>query len=114
MSNRKFLCFSCRVCVRREAHVLPVPRCHHCGGETVNIGYRIPVPPKSAIRQWRALQQHLAVTQAEHAQAAERAAVRRVHDLEKELSRLTALSENPGRRALMRRLSRELAKRRVR
>ncbi len=90
------------------------PRCPHCGAETIDIGYRIPVPAKAAVKQWQSLQHSLAVARSEHALASEHAAIRRIHDLERELAKLEALPGNPGRQSLIRRLSRELAQLRER
>lgn len=84
------------------------PRCPHCGGDTVDIGYRIPVPPKKDVKRWLKLEADLALAKSAHAQTSQLLLVRRIHDLEKELSKLTALPENPGRRSLIRKLSSEL------
>ena len=59
MSKRNFVCFECRVAVRREAYSGEPVLCPTCGVLSHNIGYKIPVPPKSKQEAWDKL--HLVI-----------------------------------------------------
>ena len=110
MSNRKYICFKCRTSVRREANAEREVKCPSCGDSTVNIGYKIPIPPKSKIKEWQNLEEQLK-SESLSATAAEKALkTRRMHGIEKELEKLEALPENEGRKALIKKLKQELAR----
>jgi DNA-directed RNA polymerase subunit RPC12/RpoP len=110
MSNNNWVCFTCREAVRRPGSADNV-RCPKCAQACQNIGYKIPVPPKSKPKLWQALQQ----CRAEAMQNDAAYSVRRMHDLEKEIinleqeiSRIEAMPENAGRRSLIKSLNKQL------
>ncbi len=110
MSNRKYICFKCRTSVRREANTEREVKCPSCGAISVNIGYKIPIPPKAKIKEWQNLEEQLK-SQSLSASAAEKALkTKRIHSIERELEKIEALPENEGRKALIKKLKQELAR----
>ena len=109
MSNRKFVCFDCRVSVRRDAHAQKVALCPHCGRETNNIGYKIPVPPKTKVSEWEALRKQLHLEAVASVELAQRHRVEEMHSLEKEIEKIESLSPNSGRDSLLKQLKKRLA-----
>jgi DNA-directed RNA polymerase subunit RPC12/RpoP len=109
MSNRKFVCFDCRVAVRRNANTTKAVLCPNCGKETVNIGYKIPIPPKTKVSEWQALREqiHLQITESVMNQHRNRAA--EIHALEKEIEKMASLPSNTGRESLLKELKKRLA-----
>ena len=110
MSKRNFVCFECHVSVRREPYSGDAVLCPECGQECHNIGYKIPVPPKSKPEAWKALHEEYFRGQRENAAAQEVGKVRRKHALEKEIAKLEARPENDGRSKEIRRLRRKLGR----
>lgn len=108
MSNRKYVCFNCRTSVRREANSDRAVKCPFCGADAVNIGYKIPIPLRTKIREWQALEQQLVAEAAKAAEAARQVNTLRIHALEKEIAKLEALPENEGRTVLIKQLKKEL------
>jgi len=108
MSNRKWVCFNCREAVRRPAYA-EVVRCPRCAAPCQNIGYRIPLPPKSKVKLWAAL--HTSVEQDEIARRARLkvAVVAQAHSLEQRIGVIAGRPANPGRLSLLKRLSKKLA-----
>ncbi len=97
MSNSAWVCFECRLAVRRpsghEADVV----CAGCRAKCVPIGLRIPVPPKRDVRAWKVLQDGLAEQSSAWDKSRQKEVVRRRHALEQEIVRLEAMPSNPGR-----------------
>lgn len=86
--NSNWVCFSCRVNVRRPSEHQDDVLCPECGAKLWQLGFRIEVPPHRDVRAWRQLQQaQLALFHA-NVDAASRLAVRERHDLEREIRRL--------------------------
>jgi hypothetical protein len=108
MANSSWVCFACRIAVRRPSQQPQQVPCPHCREACWALGYKIPVPPKQDVRAWQKLRD------AQHAEhhakqdAAAHARVRRRHELEQELRRLTALPANPGREQSIKLLQRRL------
>jgi len=108
MSKRNFVCFKCCAAVRREPYSGDDVLCPECGQECHNIGYKIPVPPKSKPEAWKALRDEYF---RDRRQQVERQAVgegRRRHALAKEIAKMEARPENKGRTKEIRRLRRQL------
>ena len=97
MSNKKWVCFGCRVAVRRSQNDETPVLCSECGKPCTYLGYKIPVPPKNKIREWEQLQTQLNQKAQETAVARNKVSVRRKHDLEQEIARLEAMPVNEGR-----------------
>ncbi|MDR0673427.1 MAG: hypothetical protein LBF93_07175 [Zoogloeaceae bacterium] len=108
MSNRKHVCFKCRTAVRREATSEHAVLCPSCGAEAVNLGYKIPIPPKSKEKEWSALEKQIAQEAAHEAEAARLKRVQRIHSLEKKIKRIESLPSNIGRQSLIKQLKQEL------
>ena len=108
MSKRNFVCFNCRAAVRREAYSGNAVLCPDCGEECHNIGYKVPVPPKSKTQAWSALREDYFRWRRELVERQAIGKVRRIHALEKEISKLESRPENEGREKEIRRLKRQL------
>lgn len=108
MSNCNWVCFSCRVTNRKSSRFAGEAICSDCGGELKNIGYKIPVPPKSKPKEWKKLQEQLASQAREFEREKFSSSVRSRHDLEQELEKLKALPFNDGRKSLIKQLEKRL------
>src|SRR5437868_4898168 len=107
MSNCHWVCFACREAVRRPGSSEDV-RCPSCSSPCQNIGYKTPVPPKSKPKLWQALEASYVEARQSYAARSKLATVRRIHELEKEIARIQSLPANPGRRELIKSLSKQL------
>ena len=107
MSNYHWVCFSCSEAVRRPGSSEDV-RCPKCARQCQNIGYKTPVPPRSKPKLWQALEASYVAARENYAARKGLATVRRIHALEKEVERIQSLPENPGRRELIKSLSKQL------
>lgn len=108
MSNRNWVCFSCRITNRKSSRFAGKAICPECGGELKNIGYKIPVPPKSKPKEWKKLREQLAFDAREFERDICKSKVRKRHDLEKELEILKVLPSNAGRQSLIKQLEKQL------
>jgi hypothetical protein len=108
MSNYHWVCFSCHESVRRHGSADDV-RCPRCAKPCQNIGYKIPVPPKSKPQLWQELAQSYAEARRRYFHRQNADSVRRAHDLEHEIARIGSLEPNEGRLSLLKRLREELA-----
>jgi len=104
MSKRNFVCFDCRSAVRREPYSGEAVLCPDCGQECHNIGYKIPVPPKSKPEAWRGLREQYFRDRRQEDERKAVGNVRRRHALEKEIEKLKTRPENEGRTKEIRRL----------
>lgn len=84
-------------------------RCPSCGEQAVCLGTKVEVPPKPKAARWKSLREEYYASRRWWEQYRYRATVRRTHDLEREIARLGALPENPGRESRIKRLRSELA-----
>lgn len=108
MSKRNFVCFDCRVAVRREPYSGEPVLCPSCGGVSHNIGYKIPVPPKNKKESWDALREEFFRNQQVDLENRIKSRVRRTHALDKEIEKLESRPENEGRAKEIRRLRKQL------
>lgn len=109
MGMAAWVCFACRAAVRRNTQYTGEVPCPLCGKPCTYLGYKIPVPPKSKLREWSALHQQLARERSERDLVADEAAVRARHDLGQEIARLEAMPANEGRAKAVRLLRRRLS-----
>ncbi len=108
MGNAAWVCFDCRAAVRRSIAFAGEVPCSACGRPCAYLGYKIPVPPKSKLREWAALREQLAHGRMQQQLDAEAFAVRHRHDLEQEIVRLETLPANEGRARKIRSLRKRL------
>jgi hypothetical protein len=108
MSNKKWVCCGCRVAVRRSQGDDATVLCSECGKPCSNIGYKIPVPPKSKVREWERLREQLNQQKNETTLAKTQTLVRRKHELEREIVRLEAMPRNEGRTKAVKLLRKKL------
>ena len=114
MSSRSWICFDCRKGIRREAAYSQEPSndqvvsCPDCGGSCQYLGYKILVPPRRDVTAWEVLRKDLyAAALADQAERIQ-AAVRKRHEIERQITELQTRPANPERTRLIRRLRREL------
>ena len=108
MSNRKFVCFSCRTAVRRDTNSVREVLCPECGAVATHVGYKVPLPAKTKVKEWVDLQQQIESHIASVTHELKLKHVQRIHALEKEVLKLESLPANEGRLSLIKRLKREL------
>lgn len=107
MSNHHWVCFGCRAAVRRPGLADNV-RCPACGEPCNSLGTKVPVPPKAKLSMWKALEaDYFARRRAWHALVRQRA-VRKKHDIEREILKIEALPDIAGRRNLVKQLRADL------
>jgi len=109
VSKRNWVCFDCRSVVRREESPrLKSVVCAMCRRPRVNLGYKIPIPQKSRVKDWESLRtQHLSEERADEQQR-QRERQRLKHWLEQEIVRLESRPLNQGRAKAVRLLRKEL------
>ena len=107
MSNHDWVCFDCRHSVRRPSHD-PNVRCPTCGEPCVLLGTKVEVPPKAKATLWKELRERYYASMRWQEQYRYRLTVRRTHELEQEITRLSSLPGNPGRQSRIERLRSEL------
>jgi len=73
-----------------------------------NIGYKIPIPPKTKKKEWENLEKQLVTEEAEADDEARLQNVHLIHSIEKELRKLQALPVNKGREVLIKQLKTRL------
>jgi hypothetical protein len=115
MSNRTWVCFTCRKSMRRAASYGPerepaaVVRCSDCGEPCSYLGYKIPVPSRRDRQGWddlRAQLEHQALSERNEGECR---ATRAKHAIEREIAELERRPSDPGRDKLIRQLRKGLA-----
>jgi hypothetical protein len=107
MSNYAWVCFNCRVTVRRHGTAKDV-RCSSCAQPCNCLGWQTPIPPKSKIRDWELLKEEYFRLRRERALNSQMELVRRRHELEQEIRRLEAMPKNSGRTIAIKGLKKQL------
>ena len=109
MRANTWVCFGCRVAVRRGAHGQPEAKCSACGEAAFNLGHRIRIPEKGDVAAWNAL--HEAVRKAISSRVTfdRLFAVRRRHELERRVATLEQRESTPQRVKALRSLRKLLA-----
>jgi hypothetical protein len=116
MRSNTWVCFECRLSVRRPLGFAGSAPCPECGGTCVDIGYKIRIPSRRATRAWSQLRDDLRRAALTNLERSGRAKTRRKHELEKQtyeierrISELETKPRNSGRSGLIRQLRRRLA-----
>jgi ribonuclease HI len=65
MGKRNWVCFDCRSAVRREDGSVTAVPCATCSKPLVNLGYKIPIPPKNKANEWETLRTQYFLAQRE-------------------------------------------------
>lgn len=97
----------------RDTNTACKVKCPSCGAEMMNIGYKIPIPPKTKGKEWKNLQKQLISEMAEAVSKSRVQNVQLLHSIEKELRKLEALPANKGREVLIKQLKKRLENARV-
>ena len=74
----------------------------------MNIGYKIPIPPKTKGKDWENLQKQLISKKAEAENESKYQNAQLIHSIENELRKLEALPVNKGREVLITKLKKRL------
>jgi DNA-directed RNA polymerase subunit RPC12/RpoP len=109
MSKHKYVCFECKQAIKRDFRKNDDVRCSSCGVECTYLGVKIPIPPKSKPKLWENLKVQLEAEKIQRSKIREKSAIARKHKIEKEIKKLENLTENSGRRSLIKRLKNQLA-----
>jgi hypothetical protein len=107
-SNYNWVCFECRTTRRHPKMSDQIPLCPDCGRECFCLGYKVEVPRREAVREWRQLREECWRRLHARQDHVQRSNVRRQHDLEKEITRMEALGENKDRERQINKLKEEL------
>jgi hypothetical protein len=109
MSNFKWVCFDCRMAVRRHGWAKDV-RCPSCARPCLNLGTKAPLPPKTRVRDWLALRDRHYEFERRRALRQERERVTSRHALERRIRALEARPASRGRTLLIRQLRARLVR----
>ena len=109
-NNYNWVCFDCRTSQRQPKVSEVTPACPDCGRDCFCLGYKVEVPRRNAVRVWRQLREECRKRLYAKQDRVQQSAVRRRHDLEKEIVRMEALGENKDRARQIKKLEAELAK----
>lgn len=110
MANSNWVCFDCRLAVRRPTQHEGTVACPECGEVCWPLGQKVPVPPQRDVKAWKSLHADSVARHHAFVDAAAKARVRARHDVELEIRRLEAMPSNAGRAAAIRELKQRLAK----
>jgi hypothetical protein len=111
-SNYNWVCFDCRTSRRQPKTSEQIPVCPDCGRERFCLGYKVEVPRREAVREWRQLRDECRRRLHVNQDRVQQATIRRQHYLEKEIVRMEALGENKDRARQIKKLEEELTRRR--
>ena len=123
MCKGTWVCFDCRVAVRRDTwrlvtHIHPEligdtcgdsVSCPHCRGACQFLGPSIAVPPKRDVASWRRLQSEISEFRQSEAARQQKTATRQKHDLEQRIRDLKSRPASSGRTRLVKELEKELS-----
>ncbi|MCW1916589.1 hypothetical protein OJ996_23580 [Luteolibacter sp. GHJ8] len=112
ISNFNWVCFECRTSRREPKLARRVPVCAECGADCFCLGYKVEVPRRYAVREWRKLRDECRRRYHIGRDSVRRWNIRRIHALEQEIIRRESMRENKDRSYLIKRLKDELVKRR--
>jgi hypothetical protein len=107
-SNHNFVCFDCRVAVRRPKTISTRPPCPLCRNACTDIGYKIAVPTKDDADAWERLYVTLREGRRRHVLNQQEERVARIHALERQIERLSVLPTSAGRDRTIRELKKRL------
>ena len=107
-SNHNFVCFDCRVAVRRPKTSATAPLCSRCRNACRDIGYKIAVPSKKDTNGWKRLHATLRERERRRGRTLLKERVALIHELERRIERLSMLPTQPGRHRTIRELRKRL------
>ena len=108
-SNHNYVCFECRINVRRSKVAIEVPRCPNCGSECRSVGYKVPIPPKSDPQAWARLAELIRQRDLKSLLSEQKSNVQQLHKLERQLQTLERRPSNAARDRSIRELQRRVA-----
>jgi hypothetical protein len=103
-SNYSWLCFECRIVIRKPKTSKRMPKCTGCNSDCYYLGYKVEVPKKDDVRGWRKLRDDCRNRELGRADEAAVAKVRKQHEAERRIAQLSALPENKERSKLIQKL----------
>jgi endogenous inhibitor of DNA gyrase (YacG/DUF329 family) len=123
MANHTYVCFPCRMTVRRPPRMNSWPdnskmatirrsapvRCPKCGDICTWLGTKIPAPPHSKRKEWAALQTWLHEQRASWVASMHHDANKQIESIEKNIANIDAREPNTGRTGAIKVLRKRLA-----
>lgn len=123
MCKGTWVCFKCRVAVRRDTwrlvtYIRPEliggtgsgrVRCPHCRGACQFLGPSIAIPPKRELTSWRRLQAEITQFRLDEAARGTKSATRKKHDLEHRIRDLKSRPISSGRTRLVKEREKKLS-----
>lgn len=106
--NANWICFDCRVCVRRDPYEVQSVACPDCGKACRAVGTKVAIPPQRANRAWSRLLKWLNDQRHESMQVRYLARQRRRHQLERMLAEIAQRPLNRGLKTYQKELQQEL------
>lgn len=85
MGRRLWVCFYCRIAVRRPTAMMTAS-CAKCRRPCVCLGYRIRIPPASKPEKWDELHASYYLKRAEREEKERQARVKKIHAIEKTIA----------------------------
>jgi|GEM_PF-424876 len=108
-SHHSWVCFDCRLAIRRPKDTPVGPRCSACGADCVCIGYKIEIPRKVDVKGWKKLKERLRNSALEAMDRARVGRVRAQHGKEQRIKTLKALDPpGPETRGLIAKLEKKV------
>ena len=107
-SNHNYVCFECRVNVRRFALAEVAPLCPQCGRGCTDLGYKVPIPEKSDLVAWQRIEVDLREFKRRLLMTQEEERVATTHELERQIEDLESRPTNVGRERTIRDLRKRL------
>jgi len=109
-SNTNWVCFECRLTIRRARGEVAAPLCSSCGERCVDLGHKCALPPKDNQIAWRKLRERFNRIAIEQCEQQSKDRVRRWHALEQKILSLESKPATVGRKKAIRLLREELGK----
>src|SRR5688572_7778870 len=109
-SKSNWVCFRCRLAVRRpNFSYANVPPCANCGHPSFRLGHTVPLPAKADIRGWKQLHEQMREMLHTFEENRYKQRIRERHNIEQEIVKLMSRPENRGRASAIRLLRKRLA-----
>jgi C4-type Zn-finger protein len=103
-NNSNWVCFDCRFAKRQAKTLRRIPKCPGCGKDCYYLGYKVEIPGKSDVRNWRTLRMECRRRELQQTDKEVIEHVRETHAIERDIVRLESQVKNPNRKKLIAKL----------